>query len=331
MDDTILDPEALDMISSVAAELEQSVTLELRVPRSATELGGRLEAFVEQIAGRTDAPEKLALQRADGGDGVPELVLSADGRCTVRYQAVPAGPELPPFVHALAALGGRAEEPPFATVDGPLCLDVFVSPDCPNCPRSVVAAVSVCTGNPRAMVRVIDATAFAELAVATGVRSVPMVVADSGLTVVGALDAEELADKLTAARASDGEGVVFGSLVDAGRFGEAAVLLSSPQARRVFVDRWRASALEGRIGLSLTADEALAGDPGALDAMVPDLLPLLAADSAPLRGDTAELVGKIGHPSARSALERLLDDDDEDVAEIAADAVEELAATGRST
>jgi hypothetical protein len=329
MDNMILDESALARISTAVAELGRPVELELRLSESAPELGQRLALFADQLSSAGASMERLVVNREATGGDVSELVLRADGRAEIRYLAVPTGPELPPFLLALAAIGGP-ESTSGRSSGGSHELDVFISPDCPNCPRSVAAAVSVCAVNPQGMVRVIDATAYPDLAAATGVRSVPMIVSDTGLTLVGALDAAELAEKLAAARGGDGDAVVFGSLVDAGRFGEAAALLSSPGARETFVDRWQASALEGRIGLALTADEALAIDSGALDDLVAGLIPLLAADSAPLRGDTAELLGKIGHPAARTALERLLDDGDEDVAEIAADALEDLAAGGRA-
>jgi alkyl hydroperoxide reductase subunit AhpF len=329
MDDTILDRGALDQIMEAAAGLEQPVVMELRIQEGGSELGRRLEAFAQQIAGSDLSQGKLVLRRESAGEDVPELVLRAEGRCAIRYRAVPVGPELPPFVHAITALGAPGGSAPPGGA-GPVELDVFISPSCPNCPRSVAAAITVCAETPQATVQVIDATAFPDQAVAAGVRSVPMVVSETGLTLVGAMDAAELADRLNAARGSDGDAVVFGSLVDAGRFGEAAALLASPRARRAFIDRWRASALEGRIGLALTADEVLAAEPEALDDMVADLLPLLAADSAPVRGDTAELLGKIGHPAARTALGRLLDDEDEDVAEIAAEALDDLATRDRA-
>jgi HEAT repeat protein len=43
-----------------------------------------------------------------------------------------------------------------------------------------------------------------------------------------------------------------------------------------------------------------------------------------LRGDTADLLGQIGHPSAREALKSLLKDPNPDVAEIAKEALEAL-------
>ena len=88
---------------------------------------------------------------------------------------------------------------------------------------------------------------------------------------------------------------------------------------------WRMSATSLRLGLMLAAELALEQDPGALDDITPDLLRLLETEDAALRGDTADLLGRIGHPSAEPALRRLLADENPDVAEIAEEALEALA------
>jgi len=185
MDDMILDESALARISTAVAELGRPVELELRLSESAPELGQRLALFAEQLSSAGASMERLVVNREVTGGDLSELVLRADGRAEIRYLAVPTGPELPPFLLALAAIGG-SERTTATAIDGPCELDVFISPECPNCPRSVVAAVTVCAANPEAAVRVIDATAFPDLAVAAGVRSVPMIVADTGASAAPA-------------------------------------------------------------------------------------------------------------------------------------------------
>ena len=71
-------------------------------------------------------------------------------------------------------------------------------------------------------------------------------------------------------------------------------------------------------------EEALEADCAALDGLVADLLPILRAGDAVLRGDTADLLGKIGHRAATDALSALLEDPNPDVAEIASEALGEI-------
>ena len=84
------------------------------------------------------------------------------------------------------------------------------------------------------------------------------------------------------------------------------------------------STFQDRVGLLLALDEALEARADCLEPMVKGLLPCLDADDPALRGDMADLLGKIGHPDALPSLERLSQDTNPDVAEAAADAVESI-------
>ncbi len=210
-----------------------------------------------------------------------------------------------------------------ADVAGAVDIEIFVAPDCPNCPHMVRAANQLAAANPHVGVRVVDVTEHPQRAADIGVRSVPLTLVNGELTLVGVVSVEQLAEAITAA-AGAGDAGIFRSLIDAGRFGAAARMLLDGRGREAYLDQWRTSALESRIGLVLTAEAALGLDPRGLDALVSHLVKLLATDDAARRGDTADLLGMIGHPAARPALEGLLDDPVADVAEIASEALESL-------
>ena len=74
----------------------------------------------------------------------------------------------------------------------------------------------------------------------------------------------------------------------------------------------------------LAVETGLEGDQAALDGLVPGLLPILGTEDPVLRGDTADLLGRIGHRAATDGLRALLDDPNPDVAEIASEALEEI-------
>jgi HEAT repeat protein len=60
------------------------------------------------------------------------------------------------------------------------------------------------------------------------------------------------------------------------------------------------------------------------------LVDVLASPDGALRGDTADLLGQIGDGRAVEALEALRSDPNPDVAEVAADAIEQIRQAGRS-
>ena len=80
----------------------------------------------------------------------------------------------------------------------------------------------------------------------------------------------------------------------------------------------------------MAAEEAIEKTDEALDAIVPGLIATLGSDDAALRGDTADLLGRIGHPEAIDGIRKLLDDPNRDVAEIAAEVLEEMQESGRN-
>jgi HEAT repeat protein len=87
--------------------------------------------------------------------------------------------------------------------------------------------------------------------------------------------------------------------------------------------------MEQRVNLFLVAEEALAADEECMDGLVPVLKAGLEregplAEDPSRRGDTADLLGRIGHPDARPVLEALATDPNPEVAEAAQDALEEL-------
>ena len=74
----------------------------------------------------------------------------------------------------------------------------------------------------------------------------------------------------------------------------------------------------------MIVERALEDKPEAVRALIPSLIGMLSNDDSRIRGDIADLLGKIGDPQVIPNLEPLLADPDPDVSEAAADAIEEL-------
>ncbi len=317
-----LAPDALAILAVAAASPSRRVALRVHPGTAPSELGRRLAETAHEVELRSGGLVPVSFDPAGDGGLAPVLAVLVGPRVAVRYHAVPEGPEEGPFVELLVALAGSgAALPGEATALPPTELEVFIASGCPNCPTAVRAALTLAATSPGLSVAVIDVAEFPERAGDVGVRSVPMIVASGGLTVVGAISAAELAARLRESRGPGGDTVVLESHLEAGRFAAAGGLLAAGRGHEAFLERWRAGGLERRIGLALAADEALEQRSGALDALVPGLLPLLGPGDAARRGDTADLLGRIGHPAARDALEALRADPDEDVAEAAAEAL----------
>jgi hypothetical protein len=156
-----------------------------------------------------------------------------------------------------------------------------------------------------------------------------LTVLDQELSFIGAVPADELAQQIAERDTDEHLARVVLSLVEQNRLGEVKASLETSRGLDQFVAAWRRSTTGQRMGLMLAAGEVLEDDRAAMDHCVLGLLPVLGVDDAALRGDTADLLGRIGHPSAKGKLEPLSSDPNPDVAEIAEEALDEIKARNR--
>jgi thioredoxin-like negative regulator of GroEL len=169
---------------------------------------------------------------------------------------------------------------------------------------------------------VVDVQRHQELAARFKVTAVPLTVLDGGLAMTGVPDPAELVAGIRERGGAGHRQRLFASLLEGGRLDEAVSAITGDCAP--FVAAWKTSTTGSRMGLLLVAEKLLERDARALDDGVVELLPVTTAEDAALRGDSADLLGQIGDPRARAALEKLLADANPDVVEIAGDALEAL-------
>jgi hypothetical protein len=270
---------------------------------------------VEELASL--APGKLSVLREPSPThaGHPSVRVR-----NVQYLAVPAGQELEPFLDLLVSLSSAPLDEGAAA--SPATVEVLIASTCPSCSAVVGACAKVAVRNPRLQLVVIDAQYFRELAGAC--KSVPTVIVDGARTVVGPLSTEELEEILLERDQPDYALKALASIVDTGRFTGALPLLSTDAGLMALAELMGDGAMQQRLGLMLLVEEAVQTNPHALDAALPYLLPLLEVEDPTLRGDTADLLGRIGAPGAREALTRLLSDDNADVRDVAEESLSKL-------
>jgi hypothetical protein len=219
-------------------------------------------------------------------------------------------------------------------LDGKLQKDaellLFISPGCQVCPHQVRSVATVALASPRVALEIVDTSLEPDLALQHEVRAVPTTIIDDELILTGIVPPGELALRLVERQSPEAQRQVFALLVEGERFSGAADRLADGRGTVAFLELWVSGSPELRAQLLQVADEALVYDPEVLDVLVPALLAGLEPGGALVhddarRADTAELLGRIRHPDARPALERLAADASEEVADAAADALAALA------
>jgi hypothetical protein len=206
---------------------------------------------------------------------------------------------------------------------------LFIGPGCPVCPHQIRSVATLALASPRISVEIVDVTMERELAAQYEITAVPTTVVDDELIMVGVVPASELAWRLLEREGPEAEKMVFAALVESGRIADAAERLTDGRATDAFLELWSGSTMESRMGLFLVAEEALQWNPDSLLDLAPRLIQGLEGEG-PLtqdpsrKGDTADLLGQIGHPDAKPVLEALSRDSNQEVAEAARMALEDL-------
>lgn len=322
----------LGKVQQVAEQLKGPVTLELCGIRESEDFDRNLANTARQIAG---VSANRILLDEDGTSpfvGKPCLTLSgAQGR-NVHYLLVPEGFELDPFLSAIAWVGS-AQDPPLTeeterlkALSSPSKVLVLAAAVCPHCPTVVRTLLSLAVTQRLIDLSIVDAVQFTDLADQYKVRATPTVIINDGATLVGQVSPEDVVSHLLSSDQSESLTDVVDSMIKAGRAEDAAALVCQRNQPEALLPLYVAPEFSVRMGALVALEEALEIDPRCLDSIVEQLVDLLSHEDAPLRGDTAVLLGKIGHPSVVPALKGLLEDPDEDVREVAQEALEEIEA-----
>lgn len=293
-----------------------------------------LASLLEEFAGQVESGARGVVSVAHGDAGTlpggPALTVARGERGNIHYLALPEGLEAAPFVDLLLDLARDPAAPTeawarsLAGLATPAELLVFVSAACPHCAQAVRAAHQVALAAEQVTVVIVDAQRFEQLASEFQVRSVPTTLVDRELVLQGAVSPAELTERILSRGSADHGMRTLISLVEAGRFPDVARRILGANGAEELAHAWRRSALSLRMGLMLAAEEVLEEDGTALDGVVEDLLPALDAEDAGLRGDTADLLGRIGHPGALGALASHAADPHPDVAEAVVDAIGQI-------
>lgn len=267
---------------------------------------------------------------------LPAFSPQADQPAPVHYHFVPRGREEEPFREWLWHLAGAKpqalndQDTHPAMAEQPAEILLFVSSHCPNCPHAVRMVSALALQTRLITVHILDATERPDLAGQFRVRSVPTLLVERKLPIVGVPDRERLLALVQKNRPAQVLQDIVLSLIHAGHVSEAAAILAGGLDASFLARRFQNPTFHEKLALLATLEEALEISPSCLDSLAERLIPLLSAEQAPLRGDIADLLGKIGNVRALPSLEALCQDSDPDVAEAAEEACRMIRSRGRA-
>jgi hypothetical protein len=291
----------------------------------------QLEEFVNELSEASSG--KIRMTTGTGEDHLPArpaFTLKGEGGRRFHYLAQPEANEVAPFLKALQLVASGeahlddAAEAAIGRVESPAEIWVFVSPFCTNCPIVVDTVLSLGANNSLLNICIIDVQRYTKLAEGFAIKSVPAIVIDVDLVLVGQVSPERLATLIEKRGENEYEVELVRSLMHRGRTSEAVDWVSSGKGQRALMTLFQEQELSTRMGVLVIMEGALEKNPQSVKNMVPALIELLSHEDARIRGDIADFLGGVGDSRAIPHLENLTKDADPDVAEAAEDALEEL-------
>ncbi len=166
--------------------------------------------MVEQLAELTDkltiVEHKGTLDSDDakemGIEHHPAIVLHGKEKYNIKFYGIPAGHEFGALVGSIVDVSmGVAPLPPdviedIASIDKPINIKVFVTPQCPYCPNMTRLAHQASIINPMISSEMIESLEFQEMTAKYGVFGVPKTVLNETTFIDGLSPIEMFVEKL---------------------------------------------------------------------------------------------------------------------------------------
>ena len=317
-------PNDRKLIETWLADRENDIELELIADSS--EQSGTLTQFCEQLT-EISPDIKIKKRSPDSDAELPAILV---GR-RLKYQALPLGPELGPFIDALAQHADPASimssgENSLEKLAIPAHLQVYIAPQCPHCPQTVGQLIPLIQANSNVSISIIDGTLFTEMADSAQIKAVPTVILDTDFRWTGSVDMAELTETIINRDPVKLGPQTLRSFIDDGRASDLAQMMV--KAKTVFpalIDLITHDLWSIRLGAMVAAEE-IAWDNRPLAAtIIPALEKRFSEVNATVQGDILHVIGESGTADHIPFLETVAaNTDDEELQEAAQDAIESI-------
>ena len=200
---------------------------------------------------------------------------------------------------------------------------LLITPHCPHCPGVITALVALLKRGKIGRLEIINIVEHPQVAQQAGVRSVPWTRIGS-YELSGALSRKEL-EEWAAQAAGEQHSGYLAHLLETNRLADAVKQVTDDPRHLAGLLLQLGEAdtpMAVKIGIGALLEEL--GKTPLIEAATAPLLTLLASENPQVRADAAHYLSLTGDPATIAALERLLDDADAEVREIAAESLAEF-------
>ena len=275
---------------------------------------------------------KIKISKVAAGPQDPPKILIGNG---LRYQAVPTGYELQPFLEALAAIDSdslKLAEPIKILLKKnklPASLTVFIAPQCTFCPQMVRRLIPLPMTDKNLQLTIIDGTLFPEMMQTYQIRSVPTLLLDEQFRWTGSVSLVELIETLNTRDPVSLRPASLESFITEGGAGRlAAMMLESEKLFPAFFDVLTHNKWPIRLGAMVVMEEIAGKNPDLAAEALNPLWGRFHGDPVQIQGDILHVLGEIGDPRSVSWLETVLSGNfDREVKEAAKEAADKISNT----
>ena len=256
---------------------------------------------------------KVKISKVDADPQDPPQIQLGDG---LRYQAIPAGHELQPFLEALTALESdslRLTQPLKDRLKKnklPASLTVFIAPECTFCPQMVRRLITLAMTDKKLQLTVIDGTLFPELMETSRIQAVPTVLLDDQFRWTGSVPLAELIDTITTRDPVSLGPASLENMIKEGQAGHlASMILASEKLFPALYEVLTHKEWPIRLGAMVVMEEIAGQNPVLAAEALNPLWDRFHKASVQIQGDILHVFGEIGDPRSVSWLETVLSGD----------------------
>ncbi len=305
-------------------ELSQNITIGL-VESGHTHIK-EFNNFCDEL---TRLVAKIRVSKEDGSAQQAPQIMIGSG---LKYQALPTGLEMRPFIEALTAL----DSGPLQITDSiksrlqknslPATLTVFMAPQCTYCPKVISQLIPLSMAEAGVQLIVIDGTLFPEAAQAHQIQSVPTILLDKQFRWTGSVPLDEIIDAISTRNPAMLGATSLESILKDGQAGHlAAMMLDAQQIFPAIYDLLIHDKWPIRLGAMVVMEEIAAQTPGIAAEAIEPLWSRYEAVSDQIKGDILYLFGEIGDHRVIPRLEKIMaGESDAEVKEAAKEALDKL-------
>jgi len=264
--------------------------------------------------------------------GDPDEIPAIQVHNGLRYQAIPAGTEVGPFIEALqlkdtgtAQVEGTTAAR-LAEIDLPTHLVIYVSPQCKFCPGALHQLLPLLTLNPNMRLTVIDAMHFPELAENDSIQSVPTLILEDQFRWTGTFQLNEIIEMVLNRDPSVLGPASLEMMLKEGKAGPLAeMMLKKAEIFPAFYELLIHAKWPVRLGAMVVMEEIIEKDPDLAAQTIKPLWQQFDKVDNRVKGDLVYILGQMAPMETAPLLESILKGEYEaEVKEAAREALEQL-------